>query len=180
MKLVFFFFFKSMKRFLDIIIPKILPAEIQYQTIPHEGKTDLEKSIPRKLKAWNEPDTKFIVIQDQDSWDCKKLKQKLVDLCKPTGREYLVRIACHELESWYFGDLSAVSKAYNKDLTKLSQKSQYKIPDAIINPKKELQKYLPEHQQISGAEKIAEYFNPQINTSVSFQMFLSGIKKLIS
>ena len=84
------------------------------------------------------------------------------------------------LETRYFGDLSAVSKAYNKDLTKLSQKSQYKIPDAIINPKKELQKYLPEHQQISGAEKIAEYFNPQINTSVSFQMFLSGIKKLIS
>lgn len=110
MKLVFLLEEKSMKRFLDIIIPKILPAEIQYQTIPHEGKTDLEKSIPRKLKAWNEPDTKFIVIQDQDSWDCKKLKQKLVDLCKPTGREYLVRIACHELESWYFGDLSAVSK----------------------------------------------------------------------
>lgn len=84
------------------------------------------------------------------------------------------------METRYFGDLSAVSKAYNKDLTKLSQKSQYKIPDAIINQKKELQKYLPEHQQISGAEKIAEYFNPQINTSVSFQMFLSGIKKLIS
>lgn len=38
MKLVFLLEEKSMKRFLDIIIPKILPAEIQYQTIPHEGK----------------------------------------------------------------------------------------------------------------------------------------------
>ncbi len=180
MKLVFLLEEKSMKRFLDIVLPKILPAEIQFQTIPHEGKTDLEKSIPRKLRAWNEPDTKFIIIQDQDSWDCKKLKQKLVELCKPTGKQYVVRIACQELESWYFGDLNAVSKAYNRDLTYLSKKSLYKIPDNIVNPKHELQKYLPEHQQITGAEKIAEYIEPQMNTSVSFQMLLSGIKKLIS
>lgn len=45
MKLVFLLEEKSMKRFLDIIIPKILPAEIQYQTIPHEGKTDLENQF---------------------------------------------------------------------------------------------------------------------------------------
>ncbi|MGN0740819.1 MAG: DUF4276 family protein [Treponema sp.] len=180
MKLVFLLEEKSMKRFLDIILPKILPKEILFQTIPHEGKRDLEISIPRKLKAWNEPDVKFIIIQDQDSWNCVELKHKLVGLCKEANKTFLVRIACHELESWYFGDLQAVSKAYNKDLTKIAQKSQYKIPDKIVNPKNELLKYLPEHQQILGAEKIAEYFEPQINTSVSFQMLLSGVKKLIT
>lgn len=180
MKLVFLLEEKSMKRFLDIILPKILPEGVLFQTIPHEGKNDLEKSIPRKLKAWHEPDVKFIIIQDQDSWDCVKLKNKLIGLCKEANKTFLVRIACHELESWYFGDLQAVSKAYNKDLTKIAQKSQYKTPDKIVNPKNELLKFLPEHQQILGAKKIAEYFEPQINTSVSFQMLLSGIKKLIT
>lgn len=179
MKLVFLLEEKSMKKFLDIILPKIIPSEILFQTIPHEGKTDLEKSIPRKLKAWNEPDVKFVIIQDQDSWDCVELKNKLVTLCKDSNKPYLIRIACHELESWYFGDLQAVSKAYKKDLTKLAKKSQYKIPDAIINPKSEIQKYLPEHQQISGAEKIAEFIDPTINTSISFQMLISGIKKML-
>ncbi len=180
MKLIFLLEEKSMKRFLDIVLPKILPKDVLFQTIPHEGKSDLEKSIPRKLKAWNEPGVKFVIIQDQDSWICVELKKKLINLCKDCGRTFLVRIACHELESWYFGDLQAVSKAYNKDLTKLAQKALYKIPDSIINPKRELQKFLPEHQQISGAEKIAEFFNPNNNTSVSFNMLISGIERLIS
>ena len=47
MKLVFFLEEESMKELLDGILPKILPDNITFKTIPHEGKYDLEKSFPR-------------------------------------------------------------------------------------------------------------------------------------
>lgn len=59
MKLIFLLEEKSMQTLLDIILPSILPPGIDIKTIPHSGKSDLQSSIPRKLKAWNEPDVKF-------------------------------------------------------------------------------------------------------------------------
>ena len=123
---------------------------------------------------------KFVIVQDQDTGDCRELKRKLVELCGDTTQEVLIRIACHELEAWYFGDLEAVSKAYGKNITVLAKKKQYRVPDDIISPKRELKKYLPEHQQISGAKRIAQYIDINRNTSESFQALVSGVRKLIS
>ena len=126
------------------------------------------------------PDVKFVVVQDQDSNDCYVLKKELVDLCrKSNDKECLVRIACHELESWYVGDLDAVSQAYGKDLNWVRRKAAYRIPDSIINPKRELQKFLPEHQQILGAKKIAEHIDIESNTSESFRIFVSGVRSMV-
>lgn len=180
MKLVFLLEEKSMKYFIDGIMTKILPPEISFVTIPHEGKSDLQKSIPRKLRGWREPDVKFVIVQDQDSNDCRELKQKLIALCGDDKHEKLIRIACHELEAWYFGDLDAVSKAYKKDLSIVKRKRAFRNPDSIISPKKELKKIIPEHQQISGAQKISEYIDINRNTSPSFHAFVSGIQRLIS
>ena len=178
MTLVFMLEEKSMKVFLDTLLPQILPSNINFFTIPHEGKSDLKKSLPIKLKAWNIPDSKFIIVQDQDSNDCKKLKQELMKLCEECDREVLVRIACHELEAWYWGDLKAVEQAYGKDLSKVGRKRSYRIPDDIVSPKRELQKLLPEHQQIEGAKRIAQYIDIDRNTSVSFHMFVEGVQKM--
>lgn len=179
MKLVFLLEEKSMKYFLDGILPRILPENIEFITIPHEGKSALRKSLQAKLKGWTEPDVKFVIVQDQDSNDCRRLKQELLELCAETDRQVIVRIACHELEAWYFGDLDAVSRAYGKDLTHLKAKRKYRIPDDILNPKRKLQHYLPEHQQIEGARRIAPQIDIHKNTSTSFQVFVSGVKKLI-
>jgi hypothetical protein len=180
MKLVFLLEEQSMKTFLDGILPRILPPDVTFITVPHEGKTDLQKSIPIKLRAWKQPDVKFVIVQDQDTGDCREIKRKIAELCQNTKQEVLIRIACHELEAWYFGDLEAVSKAYSKNLKALANKKQYRIPDAIICPKRELKKYLPEHQQISGAKLIAQYIDINNNKSESFQTFVSGVKRLIS
>ena len=177
MTFVFLLEEKSMQAFLDTILPKILPSGANVYTIAHEGKSDLQKSIPHKLKAWNTPDTKFFIIQDQDSSDCRKLKQNLCSLCDGYGKEYIVRIACHELEAWYFGDLHAVEQAYGVCLDKYKTKSTYRDPDAIENPKYELRKLVPQHQQISGARKIGAYIDIENNKSVSFQQLINGIKK---
>lgn len=52
MTLVFLLEEASMKTVLDIILPKILPESVFFRTIAHSGKSDLEASIPHKLKAW--------------------------------------------------------------------------------------------------------------------------------
>ena len=119
MTLVFLLEEASMKTVLDIILPQILPESVEFKTIPHSGKSDLEASIPHKLKAWRQPDTKFIIVRDQDSGDCVQIKEALKRLAEPYGRPVLIRIACRELESWYLGDLKAVSQAYGVDVSGL-------------------------------------------------------------
>ncbi len=179
MKLVFLLEEQSMKYFLDGLLPRILPEDIAFVTIPHEGKSDLQKSLTAKLLGWNEPNVRFVVVQDQDSNDCRELKKKLLELCKNSGKEVLIRIACHELEAWYFGDMNALSAAYGIDLSAAKRKRKYRIPDAIMNPKLELKHLLPRHQQISGARKIAPVIGIEDNSSVSFQMFIKGIKRIV-
>ena len=67
----------------------------------------------------------------------------------------LIRIVCHELESWYIGDLNAVEKAYDVDLRKLKNSKKYSVPDDISEPKALLKKYVPELTQIDGAKRIS-------------------------
>lgn len=178
MKLVFMLEERSMKLLLDAILPRILPDDVEFLTIPHDGKSDLEKSLPRKLKAWNEPNTSFVVLHDQDSNDCIRLKKKLTDLCAGYGKRVLIRIPCRELEAWYWGDLAAVSKAYGKDLTQLSRRKSYRVPDAIENPKMELKRYIPDLGQLDGAKRIAPLMDLPNNTSYSFGVFLQGVLTL--
>lgn len=179
MMVVFLLEEASMKAVLDILLPRILPDNVGYKTIAHSGKSDLQESIPRKLRAWRQPDTKFVIVQDQDSGDCMKIKQALAELARPAGRKVLIRIVCRELEAWYFGDLQAVSIAYHKDVTALQEKSKYRNPDAIGNPKEELRKIFPCHQQIDGARRIAVHMDIGKNRSESFRQFVSGVLKLI-
>ena len=177
MKLVFLLEESSMKELLDILLPKILPEGVAFETIPHSGKSDLKKSIPTKLKGWNEPDVKFVIVHDQDSNDCMLLKQELLKLCEDYDRDVLVRIPCHELEAWYFGDLQAVSKAFGKDLVKLKNKRKYRTPDNLSNAKDEIKKLLPEYGQRDGARRIARHMRINENTSHSFHVFVDGIKR---
>lgn len=179
MNIVFLVEEPSMKELLKGILPKILPTGAEYKIIQHSGKSDLQKSIPRKLAVWNVPDTKFVILQDQDSADCRRVKSDLQSISGASGKTPLIRIVCRELESWYFGDLQAVSKAYGKDLTLLAKKSKYRSPDDIGNPKEELRKLLPLHQQLSGARKIGPLMKIEKNTSESFQQFVKGLKELI-
>ena len=70
-----------------------------------------------------------------------------------------MRIVCAELESWYFGGLGAVSRAYGKDLSPLTAKRKYCDPDKLRNAKEGLRKLVPVYQPVSGVKKIASYMN---------------------
>ena len=181
MKLVFLLEEESMKFLLENLLPRILPNGVEFTLIPHRGKRDLQKSIPHKLRGWNEPgDIRFVILHDQDTKDCVKLKQELLNLCAVTKRPVLVRISCQEMESWYFGDLHALAAAYSRPkLTELSKKKKFRFPNDIPSPKEELYKLIPEHQQIAGAKLVAPYMSIENNTSVSFNHFVSGVQRLV-
>ncbi len=180
-QIVFLLEEESMKALLDNLLPRLLPAEINFLCIPHEGKQDLEKSIPRKLKAWQCSETSFVVIRDQDRADCVDVKNRLVRLCSDAGRpDSLVRIACHELESWFLGDLIAVENAFNiKKLAIQQQKSTFKDPDKLTNAKEELKKLVKSYQTVSGAKLIGPHMSLKNNQSHSFNCFIDGIYKMI-
>lgn len=171
----------SMKAVLDELLPSTLPEGVTFQTIKHEGKTDLEKSIPRKLRAFRTPGIQFVVLRDQDSSDCKEVKRRLLQLCFEGGRtDALVRVVCHELESWFLGDLVAVETAFNaKGIARKQEKAQFRNPDRLANPCEVLQKLVPEYQKFSGSREIAKYMKIDENCSVSFNAFIDGVRKIL-
>ena len=180
MHLVFFLEGQSEKAMLEILIPKILiHSNITIQYITFEGKQDLIKQLPIKLKGWSFSNTKFVILLDKDQDDCKKLKEKLITICKQNTQlnNTLIRIACEELESWYFGDLDAVEKGL--DIKKLKNQSTYRIPDNIKKPAKELEKITKnQYQKIKGSRSIAEYLDLKQNSSQSYRVFITGIQKI--
>ena len=180
-RIIFLLEERSMKVLLEGMLPRLLPG-IDFLCIPHEGKQDLEKSIPRKLKAWREPGVHFVVVRDNDGGDCLKLKQKLVNLCAGAGREdTLVRIAVQELDAWYFGDPTALALAFdNEQLRLIGRKKQYRDPDSISVPSVELEKLVPQFQKISGARLMAKYLDSSDNRSHSFRVFMNGVVRLWS
>jgi hypothetical protein len=176
-KLVFLLEEESMSKVLENILPKILPTDIKFQCVPHKGKSDLHKSIPIKLRAWNEPNVSFVVVHDKDSWDCIKLKNELSKLARTNKRpDTLIRIVCTELESWFLGDISSIEKAFKIDLSHKKNKALFRNPDNIANAKEELKKLIPLYQQISGSDNISKHMNISNNTSHSFHVFISGVK----
>lgn len=173
----------SMKEFLTILLPKVIekPWELNtnYFIRSFEGKNDLQKNIPSKVKYlsnWNHEPVGVVIMQDQDSSDCKILKQKLLDICSQNGNcPKLVRIICKELESWYIGDFDAVKKAYPKfNHQNFMKKAKYRNPD-ICNASYEIKRIIPEFQKVGGAKKIAPFIDIQKNKSESFQQTISGL-----
>lgn len=171
----------SAKEMLKGVLPRLLPEDIECTYIVFEGKQDLEKQLVRKLRNWLKPDSVFLVMRDQDSADCEVVKENLLNLCREAGKQkVLVRIACRELESFYFGDLSAVEKGLGlADIAKHREKSKYRNPDSIINPCDELEKLTSDkYQHVMGSRSIAPHLSLENNTSHSFNVLLSGLKKL--
>jgi len=182
-QLVIFLEERSAKAMLDGLLPRVIPAGVTYRCIPFEGKQDLDKQIERRLRGWIQPATAFLILRDQDASDCKVLKQGLGQKAANANRpDTVIRIACRELESWYFGDLEAVEKALEiPKLLRHANKRQYRTPDGIVSPSQELEKITSGlYQKTSGSRAIGKYLTPDRNTSASFQVFLQGLEKAIA
>ena len=140
--------------------------------------------MTRIMRAWQKPNTRFIVLRDQDSGDCRVIREGLLARCREAGREResMVRIACRELEAWFVGDWASVAKAFeNPKLSKLKQKAIYRDePDSLSNPVSELRKHIPHYQKRDGARRIGPYLRKESNASRSFQVFVDAVFKMVT
>ncbi|MDR1831230.1 MAG: DUF4276 family protein [Fusobacteriaceae bacterium] len=171
----------SARAFLEGVLPRILPEDVEVRYVVFQGKQDLEKQIERKLRCWKKPDTLFLVMRDQDAAICTKVKEKLAHLCMAAGKpDTLVRIACHELESFYIGDLSATGKALGLNgLATLSGKAGYRNPDKIQHPSRELDRLTRGiYQKIGSSREIGKIISIEGNASQSFNVLISGIRRI--
>ena len=182
-RLIFLLEEPSMKILLDEWLPRLFPGwlnGVHFQCIPHEGKTDLERSITRKLAAWRVPGDRFVVVRDNDNANCEKLKERLRELCHQSGRpDTLIRLVCQELESWYLGDLKAVAMAFRQQKVDTPRhRKRFAHPDNWQKPSAEIKRLVPTFQKISGARAMAAHLTPDGNLSTSLQYFVRGIRRV--
>jgi hypothetical protein len=177
----------SMANFLEIVLPRILPTGFALNENcflrPHNGKSDLQRSIPRKVRAFSNfhESTKIVVVHDQDSNDCVTLKNTLRDLCERSGQcPVLIRIACRELEAWYLGDMDAIECAY--PVFKAAQyrnRAKFRNPDSC-SPSDELLKTIPEFKKGTASRTIPRFMVVERNSSRSFTHFMNGLRNFLS
>lgn len=170
----------SEKELLMGIIPRLVPdADARY--LVFQGKQDLEKNIERKLKGWLLPNSVFIILRDQDSEDCRTIKQKLLESCRNAGKsDALVRIACRELESFYLGDLAAVETGLKiRGIARKQNDAKFRAPDVLDKPSLILKRLTTgQYQKVGGSREIAPLMNLEENRSASFLALINGIKKI--
>lgn len=173
----------SAEEMLKGVLPRILPEDVYCQYMVFEGKQDLEKRLEKRLRGWRMPDTIFLIMRDQDSGDCREIKKGLQEKVRSAGKGdvSLVRIACHELESFYLGDLAAVEEGLSlSGLKERQEQGKYRNPDALANPAEEMYKITDfQYQKIAGSRAIAPLLNLEGgNRSRSFTVLLEGIEAL--
>jgi hypothetical protein len=180
--LVFFLEGRSEEAMLQGVLPRILPPDVHVRYQVFSGKQDLEKNLVRRLRSWQTPNSFFVVLRDQDAGDCRTTKARLLELCNKSGKKsVLIRIACHELESFYLGDLAAVERGLGiENLQRKQQGKKFRNPDALANPAQELYTLTGHlYDKLSGSRDIAPHLHLKDNKSHSFKVLIAGLRNLL-
>lgn len=173
-----------MKAFLDRWLPRAIPGlheKHHFVCYAHQGRNDLERQLVRRLRAWKEPDTRFIVLRDNDSHpDCKGVKHKLSERCAAAGRsDAVVRVVCQELEAWFLGDLDAAHAAFPEcRFNDGASQRDFRAPDTVRKPSREFDRRAPRMGKVTRARAIADHFDHTRNTSPSFRVFFESVRRL--
>lgn len=173
----------SASEMLKGVLPRLLPDNVGATHLIFEGKSDLDKRLEKRIRGWLKPNSMFCVLRDKDAADCERIKADLVLKTSRAGRpDTLVRIACHELESFYLGDLAAVEIGLNiKKLSQLQVKNKFRTPDRIAGAADELvvvSKF--SYQKIAGSRAISPHLKLDgSNCSHSFNCLIDGIRRIV-
>ena len=148
----------SMKVLLDGLLPRLFPS-LDFLCIAHEGKTNLERNLRRRLNGWRVPGDRFVIVRDNDGGDCYELKERLRELCRRGGREdTLIRIVCQELEGWYLGEPDAMADAFgDEQLRNIGRQATYRNPDSRPKPSSDMERLIPGFSKSPGARRMAQH-----------------------
>lgn len=194
----------SMEAFLDGLLPRILPDEIDWKIINHASKWQLLNALPARLSGYARMPIptrpKVLVLVDRDQDQCLQLKGRLESACaqaalvsKTTANsadafDVVNRIVVEELEAWYLGDVEALANGWPGVPLTLRERAGFRDPDAILGGTHEallriLQRAghlrgLDRLPKIDVARRVVPFIEPARNRSASFQSFLSGLDAL--
>jgi hypothetical protein len=183
------------------LLPKMTAPRTTFQIIVHNGKPDLMRKLPGRLRGyrhWLPSDYRIVVLVDRDNEDCRQLKGRLEDVARAAGFgtktcpgpslgfEVVNRIAIEELEAWFFGDVPAIRGAYPRVPQTLAAKRRYIDPDGIKGGTwQALERVLQRagyHRgglgKIETARAIAARMDPAAIRSRSFQVFRDAVSAL--
>jgi hypothetical protein len=178
----------SAEKCFESFLPKVISESERFKIFAHGGRENLIQALKKTLPSVSRIDNaKILVTIDQDNHDCQSLKQKLEEIVKENCLcPYKIRIVCKELESWFLGDLDAISKAYPRlKSEKYRNKSEMKNVDEIKKPSEKLIKMITEAYGRSFlsknelSEKISTHLDLTKNTSISFNQTIQAIQHLI-
>lgn len=187
---------------LQILLPPMLGAAATFDLHAFQGKTDLIRNLPQRLRGyrnWLPDDCRIVVLLDRDTDDCHQLKRQIDQYAHEAGFttrsrvgvddsfQVLNRIAIEELEAWFFGDTDAIAAAYPRFDPNIRNRAPYRHPDAIAGGtwealERELQRrgyHLGGLAKTQAARDIATHMRPERNLSHSFQVFRQGLLSLI-
>ena len=171
----------SAREMLAGVLARILPTGWNVQYIVFEGKQDLLRRLEMRVRGWQLPNSWFLVLCDQDAQNCKCLKSQIAMMLLATGKTAKIRIACHELENFYLGDLAAVAKGLScPSVAKLALKTIYRQTDLIANAPDQLKRITGNgYQKCAGSRAIAPHLDLSGgNRSRSFNALISAIREL--
>jgi hypothetical protein len=183
------------------LVPKLMGKDISFNIHVFQGKQDLLKNLPKRLRGyrhWLPYDWYIVVLIDKDQEDCAKLKQKLEQTAHDEGfitrsnssqnmkLNVINRIAIEELESWFFGDVTALEITYPRIPRFLNRRKNFRDPDAIRNTAETLERVLKGAGYYRGglpkievARRVSLHMEPRRNISKSFQVFCGALQNLI-
>jgi len=187
---------------LNNIVPRIIGARNTFRVHPHQGKQDLLKSLPKRLRGyarWLPADWRIVVLVDEDREDCRQLKARLELAAFDAGLttrgaagaasriQVVNRIAVEELEAWLLGDGEAVRAAYPRVSKTFETRAKYRHPDAITGGTWEALEQLLQRAgyvpgglaKVSVASSISRHMDPSRNRSSSFAVFHRALAELV-
>jgi hypothetical protein len=191
----------SMEAFLAQLLPRLLGERATFTLHVHQGKRDLLHKLRGRLcgyAKWLPETTRIVVLVDRDDDDCVALKQQIEKYIVAAGLssrtasgnpwQVASRLAIEELESWFFGEWTAVLKAYPKASATIPHKATYREPDAIAGGTWEaLERVMRNAGYFSGgfrkmeaANAIGKQFNPDLAKSPSFIAFRDVLLEAVS
>lgn len=170
---------RSMAVTLEMLLPKLGIDLSGVTIIAHQGKSDLEKSIPIKLRAWRDPAARFLILRDNDRGDCRDRKQHLAQLVGQGGNQAptKIRVVCQELEAWFLADIQALVSAGYLTARRPPAFSR-RNPDEIEYPTHEMERIRKGYGKITGATAIAPHLDPDNTRSASFHHTVRAIRDL--
>ena len=188
---------------LRAIVPRIIGADHTFDLHPHQGKPDLLRKLPGRLRGYRSympQDWRIVVLVDEDRQDCHALKARLEKSARDAGLstqsaprrsgvfQVLNRIALEELEAWFLGDPEAVAAAFPRVPPIFTRKAPLRDPDGVKGGTFEaLERVLQQHGYSGGglgkidlARAVAEHMRPERNRSKSFRVFRAGLERLLA